>query len=132
MFSTRIPLAIAADFLAKLAAPDATGALEGKFSSPVEAVVKTMTDMVQNELKTHFAYQVYGNSLRGLAHHAIAEEFESHGADELSHADWLLRRLSVVHGPPAIPAIPPPPPLSDPAAILDQMSAIFVIKMLGI
>ena len=104
--------------------PDETGRLEGQFDAPVEVVLQQMAKMVQNELKTNFAYMVYSNSLRDLSHPGIAEEFEDHATNETEHADWLLRRMSVLGGPVQIPDIPSPPPSSDPHDIIQRMIRI--------
>lgn len=126
-----IPLNEAAAFFIKLrtfdktaegyAPPDETGELEGQFAAPVERVLEHMGVMVQNELKTNFAYMVYANSLRDFAHHAIAQEFESHAHDETDHADWLLRRMGVLGGPIHVPDIPAPAASSDATDIIQTM-----------
>lgn len=126
-----IPLAEASAFFIKLrdfsktadgyAPPDETGTLEGQFAAPVEQVLAQMSKMVQNELKTNYAYMAYANSLRDLAHHAIAEEFENHAHDETDHADWLLRRMGVLGGPINLPDIPAPPASTDPHDIVQTM-----------
>lgn len=102
-------------------APDETGALEGQFTLPVEQVIALMGEMVENEMKTMYAYKVYANSLRDLSHHTIAEEFESHAEQELEHADFLLRRMAVLGGPVQVPDIPAPPASSDPIDIITTM-----------
>lgn len=137
LFSQRPPLAEAAGFFLRLKtaadegmgatapAADASGAQESIFAAPLEQVLQVMTQMVQNEFKTMLAYKVYAQSLRGPEHFAIAEEFEEHAEDELEHADFLLRRLSVLGGGPIqVPNIPPPPPLTDPVEILQAMIEI--------
>lgn len=101
--------------------PDETGELEGKFQAPAEQVLEHMARMVQNELKTQYAYMVYANSLRDLAHHGIAESFEEHADDETEHADWLLRRMGVLGGPISVPDIPAPPAATDAAIIVQTM-----------
>lgn len=126
-----IPLAEASAFFIKLrdfsktadgyAPPDETGTLEGQFAAPVEQVLAQLGKMVQNELKTNYAYMAYANSLRDLSHHAIAEEFENHAHDETDHADWLLRRMGVLGGPINLPDIPAPPASTDPHDIVQTM-----------
>lgn len=124
-----IPLGEAASYfvqLKKLAAPayappDATGDLEGQFSSPLPQVLQTMVELVENEMKTMYAYTVYANSLRDLAHFAISEEFDNHAVQELEHADFLLRRLAVLGGPIQSPDIPAPPASADPVDIIKTM-----------
>lgn len=103
------------------APPDETGELEGAFEVPVERVLEHLSQMVQNELKTNYAYMVYANSLRDFAHHSIAEEFESHADDETEHADWLLRRMGVLGGPIHVPDIPAPPAATEAEDIIQTM-----------
>ena len=103
------------------APPDETGELEGAFAVPVERVLEHLAKMVQNELKTNYAYMVYANSLRDFAHHSIAEEFESHADDETEHADWLLRRMGVLGGPIHVPDIPAPPAATEAEDIIQTM-----------
>jgi bacterioferritin (cytochrome b1) len=121
-----IPLAEAATYFLRLKTaavdpPDETGQLEGEFAAPVEQVLKLMTEMVENELKTMYAYKAYGNSLRDLSHFAIADEFEEHAQDELEHTDFLLRRMAVIGGPVELADIPAPPATTDPNAIVETM-----------
>jgi bacterioferritin len=128
--SQPIPLAEAAAFFLRLktaadpvgaAPPDETGQLEGQFAAPVEQVLKLMTEMVENELKTMYAYKAYANSLRDLSHFGIAKEFEEHADNELEHADFLLRRMAVIGGPVELTDIPAPPATTDPNVILETM-----------
>lgn len=118
-----IPLHEASAFFIKLktAAPDTTGALEGQFTSPVEEVLAHMSEHVASELKTQYAYLVYSQSLRDLSHFAIAEELEEHAAQETEHAEFLLRRMSVLGGDVQVPDIPAPPPSSDPVTIIKTL-----------
>lgn len=118
-----IPPHEAAAFFLKLktanyAPPDETGELEGQFAAPVDQVLAHMANMVQNELKTQYAYITYANSLRDLSHHAIAQELEQHADMETEHAEWLLRRMGVLGGPINVPDIPAPPPATDPHEII--------------
>lgn len=106
------------------APPDFTGQLEGQFAAPKEQVVEALKASVENELKTGYAYMVYGNTLRDMSHHSVAEEFAAHASDEAEHADFLLRRLAVLAGAVDLPAIPPPPTLTDPMQIIQTMVRI--------
>lgn len=116
-------------YAAEYAPPDETGELEGRFAVPVEQVMALMQAMVVNEFKTHLAYQVYARTLRDLARDSVAEEFEDHAEDELEHAEFLLRRLSVLGGPVALPDIPSPPPASHPE---DAIRTLIRIEQEGI
>lgn len=124
----RFPLSSATNFLLQLktaaevyAPPDTTGELEGAFAGSPDEVVQACLSLLENELKTGYAYQAYANMLRDLSHFAVAEEFEEHAADEGEHADFLLRRLSVLSGAPPLPDIPAPPSFSDPNQIMLTM-----------
>lgn len=101
--------------------PDETGALEGKFSAPVEQVLALMGEIVKDEFETIYAYHVYANSLRDLAHSAIADHFDTHADDELGHADFLLQRMAVLGGPVNVPDVQAPPPATDPVEIVKIM-----------
>lgn len=121
-----IPLAEAAHYFLRLKTaavdpPDETGELEGQFAAPVEQVLKLMTEMVENELKTMYAYKAYAASLRDFSHFAVAKEFEEHADNELEHADFLLRRMTVLGGPITLTDIPAPPATTDPNAIVETM-----------
>lgn len=106
------------------APPDETGRFEGQFTVPVEQALELMQDMLANELKTMYAYKVYANSLRDIAHHSIAEEFEDHADQELEHADFLMRRMAVLGGAVHGPDVPAPPPSTDPVDIIRRMVRI--------
>jgi bacterioferritin (cytochrome b1)/TolA-binding protein len=80
-----------------------------------------MAKMVENELKTNYAYMAYANSLRDHSQPAIAEEFLEHAGTETDHAEWLMRRLSVLGGALQLPDIPAPPPSTEPAEIIRTM-----------
>jgi bacterioferritin (cytochrome b1) len=105
----------------EVAPPDETGVLEGRFALPVEKVLALMGDIVKDEFETIYAYHVYANSLRDLSHDGIAEHFEEHAEDELEHADFLLRRMSVLGGPVSVPDVQAPPASSDPCEIIKVM-----------
>ena len=129
VLSNGIPLHDASRFfisLKKLAAqptepPDETGALEGKFSVPVEQVLAAMGEQVRNEFETHMSYKVYAQTLRDLSHYAIAEHFEDHCGDEMDHADFLLRRMAALGGPANVPDVQAPFPSANPVDIIKKM-----------
>ena len=105
----------------KVAPPDESGALEGQFSVPVEKALVIMGELVKNEFETLYAYHVYANSLRDLSHDSIAEHFEAHAEEELEHADFLLRRMSVLGGPIHVPDLQSPSASSNPVEIIKTM-----------
>lgn len=124
MAADDLPSAVPGSTVPAYAPPDTTGQLEGQFAAPVEQVIEAVVSSIENELKTGYAYKVYANTLRDFSHHAIAEEFDDHAADELEHADFLMRRLTVMAGSHDLPPIPPPPTLTDPSQILQTMLRI--------
>lgn len=111
--------------------PDAGQApVASPFTVPTEQAVDLMAQMVANEFKTQVYYIFYAHTLRGLARHAIAEEFLDHAKDELEHATYLLRRIGVLSpGGVAIPSYPPPEPSSDPADCVQKM---IVVEEMGL
>lgn len=117
-YLTAIPFDEASSFFVniKKASP------ELPMEAPQGDALQLMTALIQAEFKSIYAYHAYSNSLRDLSHFAIAEELESHAEDELGHAEWLMRRLSVEGGGPLqLPPIDPPIPLSDPTQILQAL-----------
>jgi bacterioferritin (cytochrome b1)/lipopolysaccharide export system protein LptC len=106
------------------------GAAEGPFLVPLPQAVELIAQMVSNEFKTQTYYVYYANMLRGLSHEGIAEEFMEHAGHELEHADYLLRRMSVLSpGGVSIPPYPPPEPLHDPNEIVQAM---IVVEQMGL
>lgn len=104
--------------------------LTGPFLAPTEQVVELIAQMISNEFKTQTYYVFYANMLRGLSHEGIAEEFMEHAGQELEHANYLLRRMSVLSpGGVEIPAYPSPEPLSDANEIVQQM---IVVEQVGL
>jgi bacterioferritin len=103
------------------APPDETGELEGRFSVPVEQVLKILADLVRAEFETIYAYHVYAQSLRDLSHDSIADHFEEHAGDETDHADFLLKRMAVLGGPVSVPDLRAPNASTDPCEILRTM-----------
>jgi len=106
---------------ASYAPPDVTGELEGRFAAPLESVVEAISSLIENEMKTGYAYRYYANNLRDFAHHSIAEEFEEHADHETEHAEFLMRRLAVLVGAVQLPDIPAPPPVSSPEEVIQTM-----------
>ena len=101
--------------------PDETGALEGQFSVPPVQVLALLAELVKNEMETVYAYTVYAQTLRDLAHDAIADHFNQHAEEEMEHAQFLLRRMSVLGGPANVPELAPPAPSADPCDIVHTM-----------
>lgn len=100
--------------------PDESG-IEGQFTLPLEEVIHHLGNMVESELKSMYAYKAYAESLRGPAHFAISKEFEDHAEKEVEHANWLMRRMSVLGGALHLPDIPAPPASTDVVEILKTM-----------
>ena len=128
LFRQAPPMGEAADFFIRLkkfadAQETPPEQLQGQTGAPFQdQVLQLMMEMVQNEFKTMLAYKVYAQSVRGPGREGMAEEFEEHAENEVEHADFLMRRLSVLQGGPIqVPDIPPPPPLDDPQQILETM-----------
>lgn len=127
ILSKDVPLAEAAAAFHKLKfasgyeQPDETGSLEGQFEASPEEVLKLLGEMVNNEFKTMVAYQTYAESLRGTERGSIAEEFEEHAENELDHAQFLMKRMSVLGGAIQLDDIPAPPASTDPVDIIKTM-----------
>jgi len=110
--------------------PAPGGEVEGPFLVPLPQAVELIAQMVSNEFKTQTYYVYYANMMRGLSHEGIAEEFMEHASHELEHADYLLRRMSVLSpGGVSIPPYPPPEPLHDPNEIVQAM---IVVEQMGL
>lgn len=133
--STSIPLVDAGLFFAGLkkiaeGMPAEEPQLASPFAVPVPQVVDLLAQMISNEFKTQVYYVFYANMLRGLSHEGLAEEFIEHAKDELEHAKYLLRRLSVIQpGGVPIPPYEPPQPMTDPNEIVKTM---IVVEQMGL
>lgn len=101
--------------------PDVTGALEGQFAVPVAKVLQLLAELVKNEMETVYAYTVYGQTLRDLAHDSIADHFEDHAGEEMDHAQFLLKRMAVLGGAANVPDLAAPHPSTDPCDIIQTM-----------
>lgn len=115
--------------LAEDYAPPAQGeeetALIGGFNQPLPQVLETILAMIENELKTALAYQVYAQTLHGLVRGDIAEEFLEHADQETEHAQYLMKRYSVLGGGPLnLPDVPAPAGSTDPIDIIQRMMRI--------
>lgn len=110
--------------------PGMAGAVEGPFTVPLPQAIELIAAMVSNEFKTQVYYIYYANMLRGLSHEGIAEEFMEHAQDELNHATYLLRRMSVLSpGGITIPPYESPEPMTDPQQIIQTM---IVVEQIGL
>lgn len=122
LLSTELPLAEASSYFLRVKrAYEEPLPQEGAATGPDPNLLPALQAMLENELKTMYAYKVYSQSLRDLSHHAIAEEFEQHADQELEHAEFLMRRLSVLNGALDAPTIEAPPGATDPQMILQTM-----------
>jgi bacterioferritin len=101
--------------------PDETGQLEGSFTVPIANALSLLSELVKNEMETIYAYTVYGQTLRDLAHESISQHFNDHAANETEHVQFLLKRMSVLGGPAEVPALEPPHPSTDPVDIIQTM-----------
>jgi len=106
------------------AAPDTTGHLEGEFAVPVEQVVMAMSQIVSQNLKQHFNYIYYGETLRDLNRAGLVKLFAHQAKEEVEEAKYFLRRISVLApGGVPVPPTPAPEPLDDAASILSRVIA---------
>lgn len=109
-------------------APPAEGGeaqtLGGDFKAPIADVLSAIQTMIETELTTAYAYRAYAQSLRGIAREALAEEFEEHADQETDHAEYLMRRATVLGGALQLPPIQPPVGSMDPVDIVRRMVRI--------
>ena len=109
-------------------APPAVGAeadtMTAGFRVPVREVIDILQTMIATELKSAYAYMAYAQQLRGLSRNSLADEFDKHVAQEAEHAQYLIRRASVLGGPVQLPAIEAPPGSVDPVDIVTRMVRI--------
>lgn len=108
----------------------ASAMADGPFLAPLPEVVSLMSQIVSGEFKSQVYYTYYANMLRGLMHGSIEDMFTEHAGHELEHANYILRRISVLSpGGISIPPYPPPPPMTDPQEIIH---ALIVLEEEGI
>ena len=125
--STDIPLAEAADFFIRVKTagwdemPDETGGLEGVFLTPVEQVVHKLTSVITAKFRKMVAYDMYSESVKGLAHGAIERVFQSAAWDERQAAKYYVERSAVLGGPVHMESIEPPPASTNPVGIVKTM-----------
>lgn len=91
------------------------------FKVPVDQVTSHLAEMIKAEFVTHYAYKTYAQTFRDLSRDSVAQHFEEHAQDEMEHADFLLRRLSVLNGDAPVPNVDAPAPLSNPESIIQTM-----------
>lgn len=88
----------------------------------VNAVRSLMAEMVKAEFTTHYAYRVYAETFRDLSRDSVAEHFEEHSEDEMEHAGFLVRRMSVMSDSGVkVPGADAPPAETDPQRIIEHM-----------
>lgn len=118
------PTAEQAESHYQAAAPDTTGHLEGEFAVPVEQVVMILAQIVSQNLKQHFNYIYYGETLRDLNRAGLVKLFAHQAKEEVEEAKYFLRRISVLApGGVPVPPTPAPEPLDDAASILTRVIA---------
>ncbi|HEX9893904.1 MAG TPA: ferritin-like domain-containing protein [Gemmatimonadales bacterium] len=82
-----------------------------------EALVALLNQDLAREYQAIIAYVVYSQVLKGAAFMAIAQELETHAAEELQHALVIAQQIDYLGGTPAV--VPKPVKLSsDPKALL--------------
>jgi len=136
MFESPIPLREAANFFMKLKyaenMPQPPMAEEAQPSSDMDQSVEmqapdmpmevmALADLARLKLQAALGYRVYSESLRDLTNTALGEHFKEHSENELEHADYLIRRIAVMHGPVELGQIEPPPPATDVQEILSVL-----------
>lgn len=101
--------------------PDAAEGSGEQFAAPVEVVLQAMGKQVQLAFETHMAYKTYAQALRDVAGDEIAQGFEEHAAEEMSHAEFLIRNMSALGGPVHIPDVQAPPASTIPEEITRRL-----------
>jgi bacterioferritin (cytochrome b1) len=123
----QIPLHEAAAFFHKIKKagwdepPDLTGQLEGQFNVPTTEVAGFLAQVITAKFKMVMAYYTYAESMRDLAQHSVGEVFHEHAQQELSAAEYYLKRAAVLGGPVALQEVEPPPASTDPVHIVQVM-----------
>lgn len=124
-----IPFAEASNFFYKVKTagwtdpPDEEGLLEGQFAAPVEQVVAKLTEVIAAKFRLAVAYQIYAQTMRGLARQSVADDFLEHACQEQEAAEAYLKRAAVLGGGPVhVPEIETPPASSQPIDILMRMA----------
>lgn len=101
--------------------PDETGELEGMFAAPVEQVLAKLTDVITAKFRKAMAYELYAESVKGLSHESIEQNFRQHIWDEQEGARYYTQRAAVLGGPVHVGSIEPPPASNNPIGMLKTM-----------
>jgi len=101
--------------------PDTTGRLEGQFKpAALSEMIKQLNRIVSAEYSQWLRYHHYALVLRGHSRDVLAEEFKSHGDDELRHAERVASRVVALGASPST-EIESPVTLHDTEEILKEL-----------
>lgn len=94
-----------------------------EFAAPPEDIVQTFLLLASQILGAHTAYAVYGAALRGSSRDALADAFEEIAEADLEDAKYCLSKANIIAdgAPLQMPPIPPPPPLTDEAQMIQYI-----------
>jgi bacterioferritin (cytochrome b1) len=95
--------------------------MAGDYKAPLAEVLSAIQTMIETELATALAYSTYAASVRGFSRITLADEFQEHADKETEHAEYLMRRASVLGGPLQLNPITPPVGSTDPTDIIQRM-----------
>lgn len=95
--------------------------MTGDYKAPLAEVLSAIQVMIETELATALAYSTYAESVRGFCRMTLSDEFHEHADKETEHAQYLMRRASVLGGPLQLNPITPPVGSTDPTDIIQRM-----------
>lgn len=127
LFQNQIPLHEAAAFFMKLkyaeagTMPASSAPAQDPSAAGMPDVHQVMAEVARLKLQLATTYRVYSESLRDPANTALSEHFKEHAENELEHADYFIRRLSVLQGSAELGALEPPPSATDLTTILSTI-----------
>jgi bacterioferritin len=81
---------------------DKTTASEGGKSVSREQLVDLLNEDLSREYQAIIAYVVYSQVLKGAQYMSIANELETHAAEELSHALRIAKQIDYLGGQPTV------------------------------